>query len=74
MDYIVQSGQYIGILFDVEVCEGPSAGLIAGFDAAIDAAKKAGLIVGITSSHSAPYQTDTPQIAIDIVKSWVSNP
>ena len=50
---------------------GESAGLIAGFNDVIKAAKKAGLMVGITSSHSAPYMTDTPQIAIDVVKSWV---
>ena len=74
MDYIVQSEQYSGIVFDVEICMGESADLIAAFNTTIDTAKQAGLIVGITSSHSAPYQTDTPQIAVDIVKSWVVNP
>ena len=32
MDYIVQSGQYSGIVFDVEICSGPSAGIIKGFN------------------------------------------
>ena len=55
MDYIVDSNQYSGIVFDVEICTGDSVGIIAGFNMAIDAAKKVGLTVGITSSHSAPY-------------------
>ena len=73
MDYIVDSNQYSGIILDVEICQGPSDGLIKGFNKVIDAAKKAGLTVGITSSHSAPYMTDTPQVAVDLVKSWAAH-
>ena len=71
IDYVVKSKQYSGVIFDVEICIGDSASLIAGFEAAFKAAKNAGLTVGVTTSHSAPYQTDTPQVATDLVKSWV---
>ena len=73
MHYIVESEQYSGVIFDVEILIGDSAPLIKGFNKVFKAAKKAGLQVGVTTSHSAPYQTDTPQVAIDVVKSWVTS-
>ena len=38
------------------------------------ALKDRSLFVGVTTSHSGPFDTDTPQIAVDLVKYWISEP
>lgn len=62
-----------GIMFDVETVSDSSSIMIPKFDAAFAACKQAGLRVGITVSHSAPFSTPTPQDAVDLVKSWCQN-
>jgi len=69
---ILKAG-YEGVMFDVEEVEGKSSKVVNGFKAAFKNLKAAGLTIAITTSHSAPYQTDSPQVAIDLVKSWVED-
>jgi len=73
MNLIVDSN-YTGIVFDVEETIGSSSDLIPAFNDAFQAAQDHKLTVVVTTSHSAPYATDTPQDSVDLVKSWVSNP
>lgn len=44
------------------------------FAKAFEACKAANLSVGVTVSHSAPYQTDTPTDAVALVKAWAADP
>ena len=71
---LVIDANYTGIVFDVEKAVGSSSDLIPAFNDAFRACKDLRLSVAITTSHSAPYATDTPQDAIDLVKAWASNP
>ncbi len=71
---LAAAANYTGILFDVEQVKGPASATAPAFRRAFAAAKRAGLTVGVTTSHSAPYDTDTPQDAIDLVKAWVADP
>ena len=65
---------YSGVIFDIEVAEGDnSASLVKAFEETFIAAKNLNLQVGVTTCHTAPYLTDTPQIAVDLVKSWVQS-
>jgi len=64
---------YDGVLFDVEIVYGSSSAVVPAFAAAFKGLKEGGLKVGVTTSHSAPYMTDTPQVAVDLVKSWVKD-
>jgi len=64
---------YQGICFDVEIVRGSSGTMIPLFRAAFEAAKAAGLRVMVTTSHSAPYDTDTPADAVNLVKAWVGD-
>jgi len=63
---------YAGVLFDVEIVYGSSS-VVGAFAAAFKGLKEGGLKVGVTTSHSAPYMTDTPEVAVDLVKSWVKD-
>ena len=47
--------------------------MVPAFESAFAACQSNGLSVPVTTSHSAPYQTDSPQVAVDLVKSWVSD-
>ena len=69
----LNTSEYEGLMFDVEEVSGSAAELLPAFGAVFAAAKKAGLLVGVTTSHSAPYQTDTPAVAIALVKAWVAD-
>jgi hypothetical protein len=51
----------------------PASAVVPAFRAAFAAAKANGIKVAVTTSHSAPYSTDTPQDAIDMVKAWVAD-
>jgi len=72
-EYIKSNSSYEGVLFDVEIVYGTSATMVPAFASAFTKLKAAGLKVGVTTSHSAPYMTDTPQVAVDLVKSWVKD-
>lgn len=72
-DYIKNSTLYAGVLFDVEIVYGSNATIVDAFSAAFAGLKEGGLKVAVTTSHSAPYMTDTPEVAVDLVKSWVKD-
>jgi len=65
--------KYHGICYDVEIVKGSSSSVVSAFRESFAACKSAGLKVFVTTSHSAPYDTETPQVAIDLVKSWVAD-
>lgn len=69
----IATAGYHGVMFDVEVVTGTSEEVVPAFAAAFKACKEAELMVGITTSHSAPYQTSTPATAVDLVKAWVGD-
>jgi hypothetical protein len=79
LEAIATSGQqiidagYKGVMFDVEEVEGSATQIVPAFATAFAELKKAGLLVGVTTSHSAPYATDTPEDAIAFVKAWVQD-
>jgi len=62
-----------GIMFDVEKVRGSFDTVNPKFNAAFAAVKAAGMKVAITVSHTAPYDTDSPQIATQLVQSFVAN-
>jgi hypothetical protein len=70
MQLIIDAG-YSGIVYDVEETVGSSLDLITAFKKSFSAAKQLGLATVVTTSHSAPYQTSSPQDAVDLVSSWV---
>jgi len=70
---IKNSSTYDGVLFDVEIVYGTSDDMVPAFANAFKNLKEGGLKVGVTTSHSAPYMTDTPQVAVNLVKSWVKD-
>lgn len=61
-------------MFDVEEVQGSAVTTVPAFAAAFRACKAASLKVGVTVSHSAPYQTDTPAVAVALVRAWVADP
>ena len=71
---LVKRAKYSAIVFDVEEVDGPSSVNIPLFKRAFATAKGLGLKVVVTTSHSAPYATDTPQDAVNYLKEWVQDP
>lgn len=67
----VLAANYTGVVFDAEIISGSADDMIPRFALAFRQAKAIGLKVVVTMSHSAPYQTDTPQDAVAFVKAWV---
>ena len=63
---------YSGIIFDVEIANGDDS-LVEAFQDTFKAAKGKDLQVGLTIPHTAPFQTDTPEIAINLVTSWTED-
>lgn len=62
---------YVGIVYDVEEVDGDMS-MVNAFSQSFQAChQQAGLRVIVTTSHSAPYQTQTPDVAVALVKSWV---
>jgi hypothetical protein len=72
LDAIV-GANYTGVVFDVEEVVGPSSVMVGAFAAAFAACKQSGLKVAVTTSHSAPYQVDSPSVAVDLVKAWAGD-
>lgn len=66
----IKAAGYGGVMFDAEEVIGDAASVVGAFKAAFAACKSAGLKVGVTTSHSAPYATDTPEVAVALVKAW----
>ena len=48
--------------------------MVPAFKASFAKVKAAGLNVIVTTSHSAPYDCDTPETAIALVVAWVQDP
>jgi len=70
----IKHAGYVGIVYDVEHVIGSFSEMDPLFRNAFAKAKEAGLVTVITTSHSGPYQTYTPEDARDLVLSWVSDP
>eukprot|EP00729_Bicosta_minor_P004956 gene4956-4683_t len=70
----IKAAGYGGVMFDAEEVIGDAASVVGAFKAAFAACKSAGLKVGVTTSHSAPYATDTPEVAVALVKAWAVDP
>lgn len=70
----IKAAGFQGVMYDVEEVVGPSSTMSNLFAESFAAVKRAGLIVAVTTSHSAPYQCDTPQDAVDILKAWCADP
>jgi len=64
---------YQGICYDVEEVRGNGESLVKAFAESFATCKASGLKIFLTTSHSAPYKTDTPQDAVKLVKSWVKD-
>ena len=69
----VAAAGYAGVVFDVEIVTGAAADVVPAFSRAFERVKAAGLTVVITTSHSAPYQTDSPSDAVALVRSWAAD-
>jgi len=65
---------YQGIIFDVEHVKDPHAEMIPAFNQAFKQLKQDGMIVAVTTSHSAPYEAPTPEDSVELLKAWVKNP
>jgi hypothetical protein len=61
---------YAGIVYDVEEVVGDMS-MVDLFRESFQVCKQSGLTVIVTTSHSAPYQTSTPDVAVALVKEWV---
>merc|ERR1719273_450291 len=72
-DKFIKAG-YQGICYDVEEVNGTGSALVSAFQASFAKCKAAGLKIMVTTSHTAPYKANTPQDAVALVKSWVSDP
>jgi hypothetical protein len=69
----IAAANYSGVMFDVEEVVGPAETMVPLFAKAFAACKAAGLAVGVTTSHSAPHQTDAPADAVALVKAWAAD-
>lgn len=69
----ISAAGYDGVMFDVEEVIGPSNATIPAFSTAFATLKQAGFVIGVTISHSAPYATDIPQDAVDLMKAFVAD-
>ena len=57
-----------GVMFDVEEIQGSSGTMVPAFAKPFAPVKHVGFRVAVTTSHSAPYQCDTPEDAAALVK------
>ena len=69
----VKAAGFSGICFDVEVTEGSADALAPALEAAFLACKKAGMLVMVTTSHTAPYAAATDHTKRLLVDSWVKS-
>ena len=58
--HLIKAASYDAVVFDIEKVVGPSSTMIPLFTQAFAKAKEVGLKTVLTTSHSAPYNTDTP--------------
>ena len=69
----IAAAGYAGVVFDVEEVIGAAAETGPAFAAAFAACKQQGLGVVVTTSHSAPYQTDSSADAVALVRGWAQD-
>ena len=69
----IKDAGFAGVCFDVEEAHGSAKDLIAAFERSFIALKQAGLRVMVTTSHSAPYETDSDATRVALVDSWVKS-
>ena len=67
----IKDAGFAGVCFDVEEAHGSAEDLISAFERSFIALKQAGLRVMVTTSHSAPYETDSDETRVALVDSWV---
>ena len=70
---MIKDAGFAGVCFDVEEAHGPTDELIEAFERSFAALKNAGLNVMVTTSHSAPYETDSDDARVKIVDAWVKS-
>lgn len=70
----IKAAGFAGVMYDVEEVKGPSSIMSALFAKSFAAMRDAGLLVGVTTSHSAPYACDTPEDATNILRAWCADP
>jgi len=68
----VKLAGFHGVCFDVELTKGEQD-LVRAFNRAFAAIKKAGLLVMVTTSHSAPYAASSEKAKELLVDSWVAS-
>merc|ERR1712147_99269 len=69
----VQNKGFTGIMWDIEKVQGSASAMNPVFSNAFAAVKAAGMMNAITVSHTAPYDTNTPQDATDFVSAFVQD-
>jgi len=69
----IKAAGYDAVMYDVEEVSGSSTTMIPLFAQSFAALKEAGVIVAVTTSHSAPYQCDSAADAVAFVKAWVAD-
>jgi len=69
----VKSHGFDAVMFDIEKVTGAASDMNPIFANAFQAVQDAGMKVGITVSHSAPYDCDTPQDAVDFMQAFVAD-
>jgi len=69
---IINAG-YDGVMYDVEYVLGSVDIMVPAFEKSFADVKAAGLLVAVTTSHSAPYSTDPPEDAATYVSSWAQS-
>ena len=71
---MLSTSDWDGVMFDIEDLSGSSSELTEAFANAFAAVQSCGLSVSITTSHNAPFATDDPQTAVDLVTQWLTDP
>lgn len=59
--------------YDIELVYANASVMIPLFAASFKEAKRVGLQVIVTMSHSAPYYTESPEDAVAFIKAWVQD-
>jgi len=68
----VKDAGFDGVCFDVEMTRGEETALVKELERAFAACKQAGLLVMVTTSHSAPFASSTLMKGL-LIDSWVND-
>jgi hypothetical protein len=69
----IKAAGYGGVMWDVEEVNGPATDVVPAFQQAFATLKQHDLVVAVTISHSAPYQTDTPDDGVALAKAFAAD-